>query len=299
MGLLSRLAEWPVEHVGAAALLPDGRTERAGDTATRFRLASLTKPLVALAVLVAHEEGTLDLDEPAGPPGSTVRLLLAHAGGVAPDDARVLAEPGTRRIYSNHGFEVLGTLLAERSGLPVADYLHESVLGPLGATATALDGSPAHGAVGTVDDLALLAAELLRGAPNLLAPETFAAATAVVVPDLPGVLPGFGAQESNDWGLGVEIKGTKSPHWTPADADPATFGHFGRSGSLIWVDRRHGAALVVAGDRDFGDWAPPLWRELGATVLAASRTDQFVPDRQEPRDAADGEQVMDRPEATT
>lgn len=299
MTSLSSIASWPVERVAAGAILPDGREERSGPTDLRLPLASLTKPLVAMAVLVAHEEGTLDLDEPAGPPGATVRHLLAHASGLGPDSDEVLAPPATRRIYSNRGIEVVADLLAERSGMSVSAYLREAVLQPLGMTATTLDGSPAHGAVGTVDDLLALARELWRPDPTVLAAETRRLATGVAWPGLPGVLPGFGPQDANEWGLGVEVRGHKSPHWTPDRADPATFGHFGRSGSLLWVDPANATALVVAGDRDFGDWAPPLWRRLGADLLAAAHPDQFGSDRQEEAPAADGEQAVDDQGPTT
>lgn len=266
---LDELTTWPVDHVAAGAVLPDGSVVTSGDVERPFALASVTKPLVALAVLVAYEEGSLDLDEPAGPSGSTVRHLLAHASGLAPDRDEVLAEPATRRIYSNRGFEVLGDLLAERTGMAVADYLREGVLHPLGMTGTHLEGSPAHGAVGPVSDLVAVAVELWRDEPTLVARATRDAAITPAWPGLPGVLPGFGSQDRNDWGLGVEIAADKSPHWTPEGASPRTFGHFGRSGSLIWIDPDHRAALVVAGDRDFGDWAPERWRSLGAAVLDA------------------------------
>ena len=69
--------------------------------AVRDREERLTKLLTGLATLVAVEEGTVDLDEPAGPPGSTLRHLLAHASGLPPDDGPPLMAPGRRRIYSN------------------------------------------------------------------------------------------------------------------------------------------------------------------------------------------------------
>ena len=53
-----------------------------GDVAHRFALASVTKPLVARAAQIAIEEGVVELDTAAGPPGSTVRHLLAHASGL-------------------------------------------------------------------------------------------------------------------------------------------------------------------------------------------------------------------------
>src|SRR4029453_148661 len=100
-----------------------------------FRWASVTKPVTALAVLVAAEEGSVDLDEPAGPPGSTVRHLLAHAPGLPCEGREPIGPPGKRRIYSNTGFEVLGELVAERADMLFADYLRQAVLEPLGMRA--------------------------------------------------------------------------------------------------------------------------------------------------------------------
>ncbi|QGG95057.1 serine hydrolase domain-containing protein [Actinomarinicola tropica] len=270
MGALDEVTSWPVDQVGAAAVLPDGSVQRAGDTDRRFPLASVTKPIVALALHVAVEEGSIGLDDPLGPPGSTVRHLLAHASGIGPDDDEVLAAPATRRIYSNRGFELLGAHLRDASGIDVATYVREAVLQPLAMTATALEGSPAHGAVGSVEDMARFAIELWRDDPTTVSRPTRDTAVSTAWPGLPGVLPGFGPQDANDWGLGFEVRGTKAPHWTPDGASARTFGHFGRSGSLVWVDPVARCALVVAGDRDFGEWAPAPWRRLGDAVLAAA-----------------------------
>ena len=111
MGALELLDDWPVSTVAAAVVGPAGRGERSdgrvavlaahGDTTRRFRLASVTKPLVARAAQVAVEEGAFELDTPAGPPGSTVRHLLAHASGVAMqsgDAAKVAAELRQRHL---------------------------------------------------------------------------------------------------------------------------------------------------------------------------------------------------------
>ncbi len=208
---------------------PRGPIASHGDVEHPFALASVTKVLVADAVLVAVEEEALSLDQAAGPPGSTVAHLLAHASGLGPEGG-VLAPPGTRRIYSNAGFEALAATLEAATGMTMADYLHAAVVEPLGMTGTRLDGSAAHGAVSTVADLARFAAELL--VPRLLAPETLDRATSPVFPDLAGVLPGFGRQEPNPWGLGFEIRGDKQPHWTGRLNSPATFGHFGHVGDV-------------------------------------------------------------------
>jgi len=173
--------------------------------------------------------------------------------------------PGRRRIYSNRGFELLGALVAERAGMPFADYLAEGVLAPLGMAATRLVGTAAAGLVGPLDDLVRLGSELL--APTLVSPPTLAEATTVAFPGLGGVLPGFGRQHPNDWGLGFEIRGGKSPHWTGAHNSPATFGHFGRSGSFLWVDPEAHLALAVLTGADFAPWCRDAWPALSDAVL--------------------------------
>lgn len=241
-----------------------------GDTTLSGRWASVTKVLTALAVLVAMEEEVVDLDEPAGPPGATVRHLLAHASGLAYDEDRVLAPPGRRRIYSNQGFEVLGAFVAERTGLAFGTYLDEAVLAPLAMAGARLGGSPAAGVVGSLDDLVGLARELLS--PTIVSPSTLALATTVAFPGLAGRLPGFDSMDPLDWGLGIEVRGTKSPHWTGTRNSPATFGHFGGSGSFLWVDPGAGLACAVLSGRDFGPWAKDAWPALSDAVVAEFRT---------------------------
>ncbi|UQI43840.1 beta-lactamase family protein [Streptomyces sp. HU2014] len=267
MESLRMIENWPVPTAAAAVVRSDGSTAGSyGPTGHRFPLASVTKPLAAYAVLLAVEEGAVELDEPAGPEGSTVRHLLAHTSGLAFDEHRPMAEPGTRRLYSNAGFEVLGDHIAKATDIPFPEYLREAVLEPLGMAATDLPGSPAKDGVSTVDDLARFAAELQ--APRLLSRTTLDEATSVAFPGLTGVLPGYGHQRPNDWGLGFEIRDGKSPHWTGASSSPRTFGHFGQSGTFLWVDPEAGAACVALADRPFGPWAVEAWPPLTDAVLA-------------------------------
>lgn len=264
---LDAITTWPVPTAAAGVTGPPGHGPEvtAGAPTWRTRIASVTKPLVAYACLVALEEGTLDLDAPAGPPGSTVRHLLAHTSGLPFDGDAPIAAPGTRRIYSNSGFEALAAVLAEAAAMPAARYLDEAVLAPLSMSATELPGSPAHGAHSTVEDLLRFGRELLS--PTLVTPATLAEATAEQFPGLAGVVPGLGRYDPNPWGLGVELKGAKSPHWTAPGGSPRTFGHFGGAGTFLWVDPDAALACVVLTDREFGDWALPLWSELSAAVL--------------------------------
>jgi CubicO group peptidase (beta-lactamase class C family) len=214
--------------------------------------ASVTKLATALACWIAMEEGTIDLDDPAGPEGSTVRHLLAHASR-------------GRRIYSNEGYEVLADHLAAAAAMPFEAYLREAVLDPLHLTDTRLDGSAGSGMVGPIDDLVRLAAELR--VPTLVAPPTLALATTVAFPGLGGVLPGFGRQDPNDWGLGPELKSTKAPHWTAPSGSPRTYGHFGQAGGFCWIDPDAGVACAVLTDEPFGDWARAAWPAFSQTVL--------------------------------
>jgi CubicO group peptidase (beta-lactamase class C family) len=274
MATLDAIDDWPVPNAAAAVVGRNGVLATHGDIRRQFALASVTKPLVARAAQVAIEEGAVELDTAAGPPGSTVRHLLAHASGLAMLDGKTLARPGTRRIYSNYGFAVLAETLQDASGIEFGRYLAEAVLEPLGMTATRLDGgaqTAGYGATSTVADLAAFAIDLLS--PAAVSPEMHAEATSVQFPGLDGVLPGYGVQRPNDWGLGFEIRDSKTPHWTGVNNSPGSYGHFGQSGTLIWADPVAELALVVLTDRDFGDWAVPLWPDISDSVLSTYNSD--------------------------
>jgi CubicO group peptidase (beta-lactamase class C family) len=263
---LAAVETWPAAHAAVGVTRAKEVLATRGPPDRRFPLASVTKLLTAVAVLVAVEEGTLALDEPAGPPGATVAHLLAHASGLGPE-GEAMARPGQRRIYSNAGFELLGRLVEERSGLPFETYATEGVARPLAMAATTVAGSPAWGASATAEDLLAFGRELLE--PTIVSPATLERATGVAFPGLSGVLPGFGRQATNDWGLGFELRDTKSPHWTGSRNSPRTFGHFGRSGTFLWVDPDAGLACVCLTDEDFGPWAFEAWPALSDAVLAA------------------------------
>ena len=262
---LRQLEEWPAENVSAGVVQGGEVVATHGPSDREFRWASVTKPVVAHAVLVAAEEGTVDLDEAAGPPGSTVRHLLAHTSGLPFDGREPIAKPGARRIYSNAGFAALAEHLEERAEMPFADYLRQAVFDPLGLTAE-LRGSPGAGIRGTLGDLLLVAREFLR--PALVAPETLDEATSVQFPGLGGVIPGIGRFDPNDWGLGFELRDAKPGHWTGTRPSQRTFGHFGGSGTFLWVDPELDAALAVLTDREFDDWALEAWPRLSDAVVS-------------------------------
>lgn len=265
---LRAIDRWGARAAAAGVLRDGAELGVHGPRDHEFRWASVTKLLTGIVVLVAVEEGVVDLDEPAGPPGATLRHLLSHAAGLRPDgEGPPLMEPGRRRIYSNVGIQLAADLVAEHAEMPFSEYATAAVIGPLGLSRP-LTGSPAWGYRGTLDDLLALGRELL--APTLLAAETLEEATTVQFPGLPGVLPSWGRMEPNDWGLAFELRDDKSPHWTAPSSSPRTFGHFGAAGTFLWVDPDARVACAVLTDREFGDWANEEWPGFSEAVLRAA-----------------------------
>ncbi len=263
--VLGTSMDWPVSTVAVGVTDATANQLLHGAINEILQWASVTKLLTAMATLVAIEEQTVSLDDKVGPPGSTLRHLLAHASGLSTDSQEIICPPGTRRIYSNIGFEILADHVSERAEMPFGEYLSQAVFEPLEMTSTRLEGSPASAALGTVDDLLKLGTELLR--PTIISPSTLAGATSVAFAGLAGVLPGFGNQTPNDWGLGFEIRNNKSPHWTGHSNSENTFGHFGRAGGFLWVDPDVGLACACLSDQPFGPWATRSWPIFSDAVL--------------------------------
>jgi CubicO group peptidase (beta-lactamase class C family) len=264
MQALSQIDHWESE-AGAIVVGPSGVLAEHGAVDRPGRWASVTKLVTAYAVLLASESRHVNLDETAGPPGSTVRHLLAHASGLPFEGLEPISVPGRRRIYSNAGFDILGALVEEHTNEQLPLYLQERILGPLEIEAT-LTGRPSEGLVGDVGGVARLGIEFL--APTLIPSATVRRAQSVAFPGLPGTLPGVGRFEPLDWGLGFEVKSTKAPHWTGTLNSAATSGHFGGSGTFLWVDPIAGIALAVASGKEFGPWALTAWPLLSDAVLA-------------------------------
>jgi len=137
---------------------------------TIYRLASVSKPITAVAVLQLAEKGLLELDAPIQryvpafpekPWPITARALLGHLGGVRhyrddePTNTRpcpsvleglaffkddpLVQEPGTKFLYSTYGYNLLGAAVEGASGRPYLDYLRENVFGPASMTSTRVD----------------------------------------------------------------------------------------------------------------------------------------------------------------
>lgn len=255
---------WPVNDP-SIAVRHTGGLETHGDTSRVQRIASVSKPLSAWAVLIAIEEGSITFEDAVGQDGCTVRHLLAHAGGYGFDGAQPLTRPETKRIYSNTGYELLAQHVEQSTGIAFVEYLDDAVFAPLGMHHSSLQGSCAKDIHSSVDDLMLFVDELRR--PTLIAQETWLDAVTPVYPALAGVVPSVGSFDPCPWGLGVEIRGHKSPHWTASRHSAATFGHFGGIGTFLWVDPVADAACVMLADREFTEWGMEYWPVFNDAVL--------------------------------
>jgi CubicO group peptidase (beta-lactamase class C family) len=261
---LRQIDEWPGEFAAAGVVDRHGQVGTYGEPSRSVRLASVSKPVTALATLVAAEEGVVDLDEPAGPSGSTVRHLLAHGSGLPFEGAEPIARPGHRRIYSNEAYRVLAHHLSGRAEMPFSDYVREAVCAPLGI---GLDptGDPGSGMHASLDDVLAIGRELL--VPRLVADETRDEMVSVQFPGLSGVLPDYGRFDPLDWGLGVQLN-TRPPTWMGTRTSPRTFGHFGGAGTFLWVDPEAQVVCAALTTREFGDWAKQAWPRMADAVLA-------------------------------
>lgn len=232
---------------------------------------------VTIRTLLCHTSG-LPLDVPPSSAPYVEGLSWARLGAAclhtALDDS-----PWTRVQYSNVGYGLLALVVEHAAGRTFAEELRELVLAPLGVEAYLGDEPPRAPALladvrgssaGTPREpfnspfyrsLALPWAGLVTNAAgalalagaflggNFLSQGIRAAATADQTGGLGG---GFIAPlrwTPSPWGLGPEIRGAKEPHWVPAAAGPASFGHSGQSGALVWADPASGLAWVILGAR--------------------------------------------------
>ncbi|MEM7558738.1 MAG: serine hydrolase domain-containing protein, partial [Planctomycetota bacterium] len=158
----------------------DKVSNRPATTDTQYNVASVTKVFTASLAVILHEQGVVDLDQPAVtylPPniristtplrGATITLrqLASHTSGLprrvpgqvqsaegryALEPARLyallekvelLSDPGESREYSNLGFGLLGHVLELAAEKPLEDLLQEHICTPMGLTGTAIEGN--------------------------------------------------------------------------------------------------------------------------------------------------------------
>lgn len=260
-----RIDAWPADEV-SAVVVTRGFTETYGDTTRRQRIASVSKPLVAYAALIALEEGSITLEDAVGQTGCTVRHLLSHTGGYPFEGAQPVGRPGVKRIYSNSGFEMLAQHIEHSTSMPFDEYFYEAVCAPLAMSNTALVGSPAKDVWSTIEDLSRFLLELRT--PTLISRDTYLMAVMPVFEHVSGVVPGVGSFDPCPWGLGFEIRGHKSPHWTGTHNSASTFGHFGGIGTFLWVDPVADVACAMLSEKEFDEWGLEYWPSFSDEVLA-------------------------------
>ncbi len=165
-----QIADYPAFYAAYGTARIDA--EEPVTPATRFGLASATKPFTALAIAQLVEAGQLSWNDslsrffPDFPRGGAVTIyhLLSHTSGIVewgssqlppgtpgdwttqPDPHRVLAQidplyqfdPGTHWAYSNTNYLLLGNIIEQVSGMAYADYLRSQLWEPLGMSTTAM-----------------------------------------------------------------------------------------------------------------------------------------------------------------
>lgn len=274
---------------------------------TVFDLASLTKVVATTtAVLQQVERGTLSLEQPAsrywpqfaahGKSAITVRALLTHYSGLRPDldlrrrwtgyrsamqllaDERPIANPGSRYVYSDENFAVLGEIVRRASGLPLDVYSRRRVFEPLGMTNTRfrppasvaepiiaptmlrvatgarvavndpmaerMGGVSGHaGVFSTAGDLGRFARMWLRGG-ELDGVRVLQRATVGLA-----VTPWTPAPDARPRGLGWDVANGMSSVELPA----GSYGHTGYTGTLIWIDPASQTYVVILTNRTYPD----------------------------------------------
>jgi CubicO group peptidase (beta-lactamase class C family) len=215
--------------------------------------------------------------------------------------------PGQEHLYSNAGFATLGRVVERATGRDFWGIARERVIEPLGLEntvalpgpelapriATVTDthhqgtevetynsaywrglGMPWGGLFGTPRDLVRFAGSFLPGGPRLLSQASVDLMTADHVLGLPGGVQSMRLTWNPAWwGLGWEVKGGKTRHWTGELTSPRTFCHFGAAGTLLWADPVYDIALAVFANRMTAHLWPFLpalrWSRLSNAVVAA------------------------------
>jgi CubicO group peptidase (beta-lactamase class C family) len=215
--------------------------------------ASVSKMAVALAFGVEIDWQSVRLSDLLGPRGATLSNLLSHSSGLGLEEGDPVVDVATRRVYSNYGIDHAVDAIVK--GNQPSEWLDDRVFSALGMSTTRLEGRPSSGVSGSTNDLRCLAEAWLR--PDAISKETRNRFIEPFLPDLDGIVPGFGRFSPCPWGLGPEVRGQKA-HWM-GDWPPDSFGHFGQSGSMMLLNVREGIGLVATSTEAFGPWAVALW----------------------------------------
>lgn len=250
------MEEWPGAPAVVLFRLHEGsvtRVDEAGDLEDVRAWASVSKMAVALAFGVEVDRGEHRFDETFGPGEATLANLLSHSSGLGLEENDRRVERGTKRVYSNFALNHAVDVAAR--GQEAATWLDEQVFAPLGMSSTRLDGRPSADVFGSTNDMCTLGAAWLL--PELISEETRNRQIEPYLPELSGIVPGFGRFSPCPWGLGPELRGSKE-HWM-GQWPPSSYGHFGQSGTMMLLNADEGIGLVATSTEPFGAWAIKLW----------------------------------------
>ena len=237
---------WELAPRAAARSLVGGEiVDDRGDVDAPLPWASVTKLATAVAALRRRRDGRRSASTTRpGRPDRRCATCSPTPPASTFDAPVVRAAPGSRRIYSNAGYEVL----ADDGGAapwasPSSGGCAAAVLEPLGMTTDPVGGFARVGP-GRAARRPGRAGRANSNGRGCCPTRPGRHAARWRSPGWPGLLPGLGYQAPNDWGLGPEIRDAKSPHWTGQANAPATFGHFGAAGGFVWVDPVAGVACA-------------------------------------------------------
>jgi uncharacterized protein YbbC (DUF1343 family) len=298
---------------------------------TIFDISSLTKPVAtATAVMQLAEGGKLVLDRPVvkywpqfrgkGKEKITVRQLLTHYSGLRPDLdmrqkwsghketlRRIIAEkpvspPGSRFVYSDINFVILGELVERVSGKPLDIYCREHIFVPLGMkdtffrpdvalrdriapteyrngskedillgevhdpTARRMGGVAGHaGLFSTVDDLSLFARMILNGGSAGDARILKSATVKKMVTSQSP--PGKMIQRGLGWDIDSPFSSCRGAFFPVG-----SFGHTGFTGTSLWIDPVSRTYVIILSSRLHPEGrgnAVPLRAEVATFVAKA------------------------------
>ncbi len=216
------------------------------------------------------------------------------------------AAPGELLRYSNVGFGIAARVLERATGTAIHAYIDDRILAPLSlanvltrpgagdvdrlafttdAASAGTDtesynsrywqdlGIPWGGYYGSPSDIVRFAASFFPGETSVLGDELKAEMIVDQTGHVAGGVDSAGVRwERGAWGLGWEIVADKERHWTGSKRSPATFCHWGQSGTLVWADPERRLALAVFGNRTVHKpWplVPPRWAELSDAIVTA------------------------------
>jgi len=227
--------------------------------------------------------------------------------------SRLLFPSGSQWSYSNHGFGLAGEIIARSGGRGYHDTVAEEIFGPLEMRDSYLQppeavwdriawvwlpgephtdherynspyfrrlGIPWGGLYTTPEDLAVFAQAFLDGGRyrgrRIVSPATAREMTRNQLRESIRDTSSVARWRTASWGLGWDVKSDKAPHNSGALTSPATFGHTGSSGSMLWVDPTRELICVMIGTRSAeSGWTdgPVPRRALFSTAVMAAVCD--------------------------